>query len=69
MSIYDEVDCAYHRSKNVDLYYYEERKEMLANEYQEAMDELAYFATIWDVQALIKKHGWEQVKKDIMKEC
>lgn len=69
MSIYDEVDCAYHRSKNVDLYSYEERKEMLANEYQEAMDELAYFATIWDVQALIKKHGWGQVKKDIMKEC
>lgn len=69
MSIYDEVDCTYHRSKNIDLYSYEERKEFVASEYQEAMDELTYFAIIWDVQSLIKKHGWRQVKKDIMKEC
>lgn len=61
MNTYNEVDCSYHRMKNTDL------AEADNEIYHEALTELSYWATIWDVQSLIKKHGWEQVKKDIMK--
>lgn len=80
MDTYDEVDKTYRDMKNNSSREYEsvcptvEREGDITDtkadeQYVALMEELHYWGVIWDVQKLITKFGWEQVKKDIMIKC
>lgn len=82
MDTYDQVDKTYRDMKNNSSREYEkvcptvERVDDCIfgdvpstpadDYYKEVMEELHYWSAIWSIQEVIKKYGWEQIKKDIM---